>query len=370
MSAMKLFALLIVPASAYTTTTYTTTAMTTTTYTTTMYTTTTYTTTPAPPAYTTTTEKPEKPKSDPTMCYLTFGSVVDDVMGAILNIWSASKRCDVDYVGKSERFPGIACVEDVSNSVAQLLKTIGKIVEMIKSCDVYGKIGHIMSKCTMAVGGLVANTARLVAGSSAIADSCTEGKPAEEVLELLTPIGKCHKVTASSVMLVASSQTIVGLAKKSCKGHECVAHILDLVHVLSEFGMHFAGAFDDCASVKAPDGSLNTEYQITNQQARCASDIFEVVSGLTGLAHHGYVVKGACAAPKTERLYSEYADGVGSSSHTMTWSLVAAIPIASLVSFFGGLRMAKSHKARQTRTVSAPQEALGQSEQSGLMEMM
>jgi hypothetical protein len=310
-----------------------------------------------------------KPKEfDPTMCYLTFGSVVDDVMGSVLAIWSASKRCDVDYVGKSERFPGIACVEDVSRSVAELLKTIGKIVAMIKSCDVYGKIGHIMSKCTMAVGGLVANTARLVAGSAAIADSCTEGKPAVDVLELLTPIGKCfHKVTGASVMLVASSQTIASIAKKSCKGHECVAHILDLVHVLSEFGMHFAGAFDNCASVKTPQGNLNTQYQITNQQARCAEDIFEVVSGLTGLAHHGYLVKGACAVPKKERLYSENAEGLDSSSHTMTWSLVAAIPIASLVSFFGGLRLAKTHKARGTCSLSAP---TGLTEQQGLMEMM
>jgi hypothetical protein len=260
-------------------------------------------------------------------------------------------------------------VEDVASSVAALLHTIGKIAVMVKACDVYGKIGHVMSKCTAAVGGLVANTATLVAGSSKVADYCSAGAPADLVLERLTPIGKCfEKVTGAATMLIASTSTITEIAKKECKGHECTERILELIHVLSEFGAHFAGAFDNCESAKGAENGLAEEYGISNQQALCAEHILEVVSGLTGLAHNGYVTKFACAVPKKDRLYSVNAVAADSTGHTMTWTLAAAVPIASLLSFFGGLRFAKSRKAGATRIVehvAEDRELL--SERQGLM---
>merc|ERR1712050_220902 len=132
--------------------------------------------------------------------------------------------------------------------------------------------------------------------------------------------------------------------------------------------MHFAGAFDHCAAIEGGIESLTqAEDKVANQQALCASSIFEVASGLTGLAANGYIVSQACKkTPKAQRLFAGNAedDSFTESGSTTTWALLAAIPIASMVSFFGGLRLAKSRKTHETRSIPRT------SEQEGLMEMM
>merc|ERR1712151_21239 len=77
----------------------------------------------------------------------------------------------------------------------------------------------------------------------------------------------------------------------------------------AHFGMHFAGTFDHCAAIEGGIGDLtHAEEGVANQQALCASNIFEVVSGLTGLAANGYIVSKACETPKSQRLYAEGID--------------------------------------------------------------
>jgi hypothetical protein len=195
-----------------------------------------------------------------------------------------------------------------------------------------------MGRCVQAAGLLAANTAGLVEASARVTDQCA-GKPAAQVVDRFTNLGFCFgHVGASAKSLLASGVTIEAIAKKTCKGHQCITHLLALVDVLSEFGAAFAGAFDRCdqAGVQA----IGT----TNPQAECARGVFQIINSLAGFAHHGYIVAKECKIDKSLLYYSDHEIGVSSnsvasgSSSLLTWGLAAAIPLA----FLGGMRISKS----------------------------
>jgi hypothetical protein len=279
------------------------------------------------------------------LCALNFGSFVNGVLDSIVYVWSASKRC---AKAESEKFPGIACVEDVSASIQKLMGTLDNLVSMLKPCGWVAKDISIFGPCVDSVGGLLANTAGLVKSSAEVADYCTEGAKIATI-DYLTPLGKCFSnIGTATKSLLALSVTLSSIAKHKCTGKMCTAAILILVHVAAVFGESFAHAFDNCAMSEV--GGVG----VGNRQAECAGAVFGLVTGLTGLSAHGYIVSKECKTDekkplKTIRRYiegSEISEG-SSNSTPMTFAMAAAIPIAAVVSFIAGLRFAR-HGDRNT----------------------
>jgi hypothetical protein len=220
------------------------------------------------------------------------------------------------------------------------MSVIDNIIGMLKSCGILKKAIPLMSACVSSAGELVSSTVGLVGASAGVVDQCTGGRPAKEVLDRLTPLGKCMARIGDSVKgLVAFATTVQGMAKKECSGKGCVGHVLALIDVLSETGEALSGAFDRCDVSHDFLGEHEGTGFPANQNAACAESIFGVVNSVAGVAHYGYQVGKECKAPKSHRLYSEHAAHVSRSSPTL--ALVVALPIAAVMSFFGGLRFGK-----------------------------
>jgi hypothetical protein len=286
----------------------------------------------------------EKPVVNAAKCALDFGGFVEGILDSIVYIWSASKRCATP---ESEKYPGIACVEDVSASVESCLGSLDNLVSLLKPCGLVAGEVSIFGKCVDSIGGLLANTAGLVKSSAMVADYCTEG-PAISRIWKATELGRCFaNVGKSAKSLLGLSMTLSGIAKYKCVGKMCTAAILILVHVAAKFGEAFALAFNDCSL--SPVGGKGSG----NEQAECAGAIFGVVDGLTGLAAHGYIVgkKCSCDATGSYKTIRRYIEGEEipegpTNSNSMTFAIAAAIPLAALVSFIGGLRFGKREVRR------------------------
>jgi len=296
-----------------------------------------------------------KTKFKPAVCALQFGGFVDGTLDSIVYIWSASKRCDASYKAVNPDLAGIACVEDVASSIKSGLSTLDNLMSMLKPCGWVAKEISLFGKCVDSIGGLLANTAGLVDSSAKVADWCTlETPPTPGAIAKNTALGAClADIGDSAKNLLALSVTISSIAKHSCKGKMCTAAILILMHVASKFGEAFANAFNNCDL--SPIGGAG----LGNQQAGCAGAIFGMVDGLTGLSAHGYIVSQSCKTDVTKpartiRRYIESSESAEDStnSFSMTFAIAAAIPIAAVVSFVGGLRFGKS-RDRGTRVVQA-----------------
>jgi hypothetical protein len=299
---------------------------------------------------------PTTAANKPMTCALEFGGFVDGTLDSIVYMWSASKRCDKSYSPVNPSLAGIACAEDVASSIQAGLSTLDNLVSMLKPCGWVKKEVSIFSKCVDSIGGLLANSAGLAASAAKIADHCTlDTPPTYPLVEKLTPLGRCFaNIGDSAKSLLALSVTLSAVAKHKCKGYECTAAILILVHVASKFGEAFATAFDECSL--SPVGGKGPR----NQQASCAGAIFGLVDGLTGLSAHGYIVSQACKTDvkKSLRLIQSTESLEDSTnSNSMMFAIAAAIPLAAVVSFFGGLRFAKSGH-RSTRVVQNQAEEL------------
>jgi hypothetical protein len=286
-------------------------------------------------------KKPAKDKAyNGALCALNFGSFVDGILNSIVYVWSASKRCSK---AESEKFPGIACVEDVSASIQSCMGSLDNLVSLLKPCGWVAKDISLFGPCVDSIGGLLANTAGLVKSSAQIADYCTEGAKINTI-DYLTPLGKCFSnIGTAAKSLLSLSITLSSIAKHKCTGKTCTAAILILTHVASVFGESFAHAFDNCALSEVGGKGVG------NRQAECTGAIFGLVDGLTGLAADGYTVGKECKTDhknpyKTIRRYIEGNDMPEHStdSNSMTFAIAAAIPLAAVVSFIGGWRFAKS----------------------------
>jgi hypothetical protein len=299
---------------------------------------------------------PTTAANKPAECALEFGGFVDGTLDSIVYLWSASKRCDKSYSPANPNLAGIACAEDVASSIQATLGTLDNLVSMLKPCGWVKKEVSIFSKCVDSIGGLLANSAGLAASAAKIADHCTlDTPPTYPLVEKLTPLGRCFANIADSAKgLLALSLTLSGVAKHSCKGKACTAAILVLIHVAAKFGEAFATAFDECRL--SPVGGKGAR----NQQASCAGAIFGMVDGLTGLSAHGYLVSQACKTDVKKSLrLMETGEPIEDSTHSnsMMFALAAAIPLAAVVSFLGGLRFGKSGM-RNTRVVQNQVEQL------------
>jgi hypothetical protein len=297
---------------------------------------------------------------EPLECALQFGGFVDGTLDSIVYLWSASKRCDKSYSPVNPSLAGIACAEDVASSIQSGLSTLDNLVSMLKPCGWVKKEVAIFGTCVDSIGGLLANSAGLAASAAKVADHCTlDTPPTYELVEELTPLGKClSDIGDSAKSLLALSVTLNGIAKHSCKGKMCTAAILVLIHVASQFGEAFALAFDHCSL--SPVGGKGPR----NQQASCAGAIFGLTDGLTGLAAHGYLMSQACKTDVEEpvkaiRRYIESNEPVEDSttSSSMTLAIAAAIPLAAVVSFVGGMRFTKSGQS-SSRVVQNLEEEL------------
>jgi len=281
---------------------------------------------------------------DTEACVANWDGFVDGAVNSFVDIWAASKRCSPEYAAANTALKGVTCVHDVAASIQSCIGVIDEIVGMLKTCFPTHMVEGHTAKCVSAAGNFVANTAGIVSASAGIANDCSPN-PSPPILAATTALGDCIALSSGSAHYLL--EAIVKVQKLSkCTGGQCKQTIAGLVNVLAHFGSDFAGAFNHCALVNGGTG---------NHNAQCASDIFGVLGGLTGLAHHGIAMARACAAPKESSKYDAtgIGNGLTTSGNPLVFVFAAALPITAIVSFFVGSRLAKVRGARNTAVMVA-----------------
>jgi len=263
-------------------------------------------------------------------CVLSTSDALTDGLDTAFSIWAASKRCP------PQKHSPVLCEQDIANSISDLTALGSAIAGIVSSCsDVTD------DHCSMAANDLVSASAGLAAAGGAIAEKCTDIK-SHDVLGLQTDLAKCTGGALGGLGSMLHAADSLHEMKSGCKHAsyvdassaaetECTVSTLGIVNVLASFGAYISGAFGDCAAVaKSP---------VDTDAAGCASAVLAAIAQLTGASVAGLHMKEACSA-SASRLYLD-TQGQATSYSSMFTALAAALPLAAVLGFLAGSRLAK-----------------------------
>lgn len=269
-------------------------------------------------------------------CALNVGRSVDEMLDSAIYIWAAVERC-----GK----PGqkLHCEVDATAALKSVTGMINIIVDSFRQCA-----GLKKQRCGHAAGKLVEGVSGLTSASGEIIAKCPnqfQGQAEPESPIHQSKIATCIvDVKSSTKALLKAVKRMMDLSKK-CDGEddrECAADGLSIVAALAALGEYVVGAVGKCDPAPLPAA--------TAIDMECAGAVAALVHELDATGAAATSVSDTCDV-EASRLYELGAAGKlkKGGRNSMQWVLVALIPIAAVVSFAFGTRLAR-HQKKTTYT--------------------
>jgi len=254
-------------------------------------------------------------------CVLSTTDVVNPGLETALSIWAASKRCP------PQKHSPVLCEQDIATAISDLTALGSAISGIVSSCS------HVTEDhCALAANDLVSASSGLAAAGGAIAEKCTDIK-SHDVLGLQTDLAKCTGGALAGFSSMLHATDSLQEMKSGCKHsrEECTVSTLNIVNVLASFGAYISGAFGDCSAfAKSPADT---------DAAGCASAVLAAIAQLSKAAVAGLQMKEECSA-SASRLYLD-TQGQATPYSSMFTALAAALPLAAVLGFLAGSRLAK-----------------------------
>lgn len=285
-------------------------------------------------------------------CALNVGRSVDEMLDSAIYIWAAVERCG----NPAEK---LHCAVDASAAIKSVTGMMNIIVESVRQCN-----GLKKHRCGNAAGKLVEGVAGLASASGEIIAKCPndfqvlKAEPESPIVQ--SKIATCIVDVKSSMKALLKAIKRMMDLKKKCDGKDdkrCAANGLSIVAALASLGEYVVGAVGKCDPAPLPSA--------TALDMECAGAVAALV--------HEFDATGAAAASLSDtcdteasRLYEFEAAGElktrgRKEKNSMQWALVALLPIAAVVSFAFGSRLAK----QETKNTYA---GLQQQDNGGLTE--
>jgi len=285
-------------------------------------------------------------------CALDGASAVSDLTDAAVYLWAATQRCSVSSGVGNPLAP--RCEVDIAAAMQAVNNMIMVIVKAAKDCGSFEAANY---ECGQAVGKLTGASAGLSAGIGGMTHSCVPGLPSSGPVGLgvadstATLIGQCVTDAKNSVGNLFKASNSLASVTPNCEagGPECARNALSVVSFFANMGAALAGTAQHCGA-----------YDHANfKGAGCANAVLHSVSMLSAISNAAIGVADACKTPEGElqRLYR--VEKVQQSGTPMSMIAMGAfLPIAAVLSFVGGYRVAKLPTKRSTRELEPDQEAL------------
>jgi len=268
---------------------------------------------------------------DDIKCALNVGRSVDEMLDSAIYIWAAVERC-----GK----PGqkLHCEVDATEAVKSVTGMIRIIVESVRKCN-----GLKKHRCGNAAGKLVEGVAGLASASGEIINKCPnqfQGKAESESPIPQSKIATCIvDVKSSMKALLKAVKRMMDLEKK-CDGEDdrrCAADGLSIVAALASLGEYVVGAVGKCDPAALPAA--------TAIDMECAGAVAALVHEFDATGAAATSVSDTCDTEASRLFELEAAGKPKKKGRTsMQWALVALLPIAAVVSFAFGSRLARTEQ--------------------------
>jgi len=245
----------------------------------------------------------------------------------------------------------------------------GSITGMANQCGIIGK--GTGAACGESAQKLISVTAGLAKAGGKIDEWCGATdkydytkywKQRIDPNEQVSYIGKCAFNAEKSMTQLGAIYRSVKDIEKKCEngGKWCAVSIMGVMRSISGFGAYLANAVSRCYMVDGkgdlPDMEKEDLDQAFLRPTNCAGAIQVAIAYLNGIGALGIMMEDQCKPPKDSRLYL---DTGSDNSETATslptvLALAAAIPLAAVLSFIAGTKLAK--KPRVTREIMAVSE--------------
>jgi len=272
----------------------------------------------------------------PVHCAINSILVVDELMNSIIFIWQGTLRC-----GKGKE--ATECSVDVSNAIESVNGMIKVILKAVSNCGEFVNKG---AECGAAVTEITGSMAGVAATSSGIAEHCpkTSIKPIPGLVEHAENQGNPPFGSALAHCIVDSKNLIKAVLRLSMRitdaaelcpqgGKDCEESVLNVMAAVGEMGEFIAGVVGHCSKPE-------------NQPAACAANVLGLLRNLVELSESGMKVSSECRLNEAQQLYLDNAKErvetpTNSNSNLSTLALAALLPMAAVLSFVAGRRMAK-----------------------------
>lgn len=256
-------------------------------------------------------------------CSINAGRAVDEMMDSIVYIWASVQRCST---------PGtvINCEIDVASSAQSVNAMVNVLIRALKDCD-----GLKTNECGVAAGHLTEASAGLAAAGGGVIDKCHSKQDYGSNGRYQVALCIVNVKDATRSLLFAVQKII--MAQQACEKDEelCAADATYIVSAFSGMAQYISGAIGRCS--KGPLGSMH------DINAACAEQATSFVRFASSFASSATQMSLACkeSAARLYEVRAKNAKVQGSSMNTMTFSLLALLPMTGFMAFYGGSRFGK-----------------------------
>jgi len=163
-------------------------------------------------------------------------------------------------------------------------------------------------------------------------------------LELTHQKSRCMvnvgKILSSGIEVTEVVSKKLMSIKRVCQDNSqqvlCALNAVTSVSVFAQLGSHLAGVISDCSSTHG--------WGPGSDMAGCSSGVLKVIGKLHQITAAGMLISAKChiEQPQGMKLYTESDTVATTSSNSMALLLAFILPVAMVMSFFGGARFAKT----------------------------
>jgi hypothetical protein len=265
---------------------------------------------------------------------MSAAGIIDGILDAAVNIWSATRRCDPKFAANvemaSQQHPGIKCEIDITSSISSVTGVIDNVINMLQGCHA---IQIQNPQCALAAGDFVSGSAGLAAGVGAAVDHCSKNPAKGDYFGRKTDLGKCFADTTGTLKNLLQGCVTISHAAQAGTPADRALHI---VSVLGNLGASVANAINDCSADIEGNGGKG------NQKADCAGAALSVVANLNAVGRAGDQMATACkvegAAAQRLFLFEDLDEKKADNSLTSQLALAAFLPVAAAMGFVVGRR--------------------------------
>jgi len=305
-------------------------------------------------------------------CIVDGGEAMSELMDSAMFIWAASARC-------GKKGEEVKCEVDITSAIRSVNSMVNIVLKVVDQC---GDLHIANKKCTFSALKLSKNTAGLAAATGGLIQKCPGMARDEEEKEKGEGGSKKDWADGSQVLCVVNlkdtakslftSVKAMMKMRKGCKNlttGECAENALKLVAALAGLGEYMSGAVGHCT------------HHRNEEPAECSEEVNMLIQELSDIAIAGKDMSRECKPEETgllatvvevqtplgensltaavdslqtTKLYGkDHPDTFGISSNVL---VVALLPVACIVSFFGG-RLYANHRTPNDARMMTPRGA-------------